>query len=73
MHSFRWWCDLKKVCEDGQGIICFDSNMKWAVGSGDKVKLWEDVWVDNCQLKVRFSRAFNNSLSIDSPLCCFGK
>jgi len=20
-HASRWWCDLNKVCEDGQGII----------------------------------------------------
>ena len=38
-----------------------------------KIKLWEDIWVDNCQLKVRFPRLFNNSLSIDNSLCCFGK
>ena len=29
--------------------------------------------MDNCKLKVRFPRLFNNSLSPDSPLYCFGK
>jgi len=51
-HASRWWCDLNKACEDGQGINWFDSNTDWAVGSGEKIKLREDVWVDNSQLKV---------------------
>ena len=51
----------------------FDSNMKWGVEFGEKVKLWEDVWVDNIKLKARFPRLFNNSLIIDNPLRHFGK
>jgi len=76
-HASRWWFHLNKVCEDEQGINWFDSNMEWAVGSSEKVKLWEDVcvyivWVYNCQLKARFPRLFNNSLIIDNSLCRFG-
>ena len=33
------------------------------IGSGDKVRFWEDVWVGNLNLKTLFLRLFSLSLN----------
>jgi len=38
-----WWRDLSRVCEEGKGEGWFQKYVAWKVGSGDKVKFWEDA------------------------------
>ncbi len=45
--------------------------MVWKVGSGGKVKFWEDEWIANGQLKTRYERIYNNSELKDKPIDCF--
>jgi len=60
-NSSRWWKDLTKVRTSDQDNNWFNSNVAWKVGSGDKIKFWEDEWLDIGQLKERFERLYNNS------------
>jgi len=58
-----WWRDILKVCKEGEGDGWFLNGIGWKVGSKDKVKLWEDVWVENSNLKTRFPKLFSLSLN----------
>jgi len=46
--------------------------MVWKVGSGVKIKFWEDEWIANGQLKVRYERIYNNSELKEKPIDSFG-
>jgi len=71
-HTFRWWSDLAKASLSDQGDNWFSSNMVWKVGSGKKVKFWEDDWLPNGQLKIRYERIYNNSELKDKAIGSFG-
>jgi len=47
--------------------------MVWKVGSGEKVKFWEDEWLANGQLKERYERIYNNSELKDKSIGSFGR
>ena len=34
----------------------------WRIGAGDKVKFWEDVWVDRSNVKTAFPGLYSISL-----------
>ena len=40
----------------------FQEDVGWKLGSGDKVRFWEDVWVRNANLKSLFPRMYSLSL-----------
>ena len=56
-----WWRDLHKVCTEGEGW--FNQQVVWKVGSGDKVRFWEDAWAGNSSFKTLFPRLFSISLN----------
>jgi len=58
-----WWRDLLKVCKEGGGDGWFQEEVGWKLGSGDKVRFWEDVWVGNSNLKSMFPRLYSLSLN----------
>jgi len=58
-----WWRDLHKVCRKGRGAGWFQQQLVWKLGGGDKAKFWEDVWVDNINLKTLYPRLFSLSLN----------
>ena len=60
-NSSRWWNDITKVRTSDQGNNWFNANLVWKVGSGEKIKFWEDEWLDIGQLKERFESLYNNS------------
>jgi len=37
----------------------FEDNYIWEVGNGREIRLWEDKWVGNTTLKVKFLRLFS--------------
>jgi len=45
-----WWRDLSKVCKKGEGDGWFQKSVTWKVGAGDKVRFWEDTWLENNKL-----------------------
>jgi len=57
-HSW-WWRDLSKSRGEGQDGGWFQGAVWWRVGSEDKARLWEDVWVGSCTLKVLYPRMFS--------------
>jgi len=57
-----WWKDLSKASEEGEEEGWFPKHVAWKVGSGDKVRFWEDTWVENKRLKTLFPRLFSVSL-----------
>ena len=67
-----WWNDLSKVSLSDQGDNWVNSNMVWQLGSGDKIKFWEDEWLANGQLKGRYERIYNNSDLKDKTIGKFG-
>ena len=44
-----------KVCKEGVGEGWFLEQVGWNLGSGDKVRFWEDVWVGNSTLKTPYN------------------
>ena len=58
-----WWRDLHKVCTEGEGEGWFNQQVVWKVGSGDKVRFWEDSWAGNISLKTLFPRLYSISLN----------
>ena len=57
-----WWSDLGKVCDEGEGEGWFHNHVAWKVGNGDKIRFWDDAWVDNNKLKFQFPRLYSISL-----------
>jgi len=58
-----WWRDFTKVCSEEVEEGWFQSVIQWKVGSGDKIRFWEDVWLGSNKLSNLFPRLF--SLSMD--------
>jgi len=58
-----WWRDLLKVCREGEGEGWFHKEIGWKLGCGDKIRLWEDVWIGNCNLKTLFPKLYSLSLN----------
>jgi len=48
-------------------------NVILQVGSGSKFKFWEDEWLAYPQLKVSYSRNYNNFMFKDGPVGRFGR
>ncbi|XP_068485032.1 uncharacterized protein [Phaseolus vulgaris] len=71
-YKSRWWNDLSKVNISDQEDNWINSNMVWQLGSGDKIKFWEDEWLANGQLKGRYERIYNNSDLKDKTIENFG-
>ena len=63
-----WWRDLHKVCMEGGGQGCFQAEMGWKLGCGDRVKFWEDVWVGNTNLKSVFPRLYSLSCNLSQTV-----
>ena len=40
-----WWRDLKRALIHSQQGQLIQNGLKWKVGSGDKIKFWEDRWI----------------------------
>jgi len=58
-----WWRDFMSICREGGGEGWFQKEVGWKIGSGDKIRFWEDVWVGNSKLKTLFPRLFSLSLN----------
>ena len=58
-----WWRDLLKVCREGGGVGWFQEQVGWNLGSGDKARFREDVWVGTANLKTLYPRLFSLSLN----------
>ena len=58
-----WWRDLIKVCKEGSGEGWFQKEVHWKIGRGDKVRFWEDVWIDDTSLKSMFQRLYSLSVN----------
>jgi len=54
-----WWRDLSKIC-----CGWFQEGLLWKVGSGDKVRFWEDNWIGGSHiLSSMYPRLY--ALSLD--------
>ena len=43
-------------------IAIIREHVTWRIGARDKVRFWEDVWVDRSNLKTAFPRLYSISL-----------
>ena len=46
----------------------FEDNCTWEVGNGRVIRLWEDKWMGNTNLKVKFPRLFSIYVDMESFL-----
>ncbi|KHN24183.1 hypothetical protein glysoja_042000, partial [Glycine soja] len=54
-----WWQDIMVVTHDHQLLNVLQNETKWRVGSGDKIRFWEDCWnVDGELLKRKYPRLY---------------
>ncbi|RZB79929.1 UDP-galactose/UDP-glucose transporter 5 [Glycine soja] len=57
-----WWQDLMVVTQDQQLNNMMQSGLSWNVGSGDKIKFWEDCWTgEGVALMQKFPRLYQIS------------
>ena len=57
-----WWRDLKMALHHPQQENAFHNGMVWRVGCGDRIKLWEDRWIDGeATLLAKYPRLYLNS------------
>jgi len=61
-HS-RLWKDLDKVCQIGAHESWFNQAVKCELQSRDLVRFWEDKWLDDELLKIKFTRLYFVSLN----------
>ena len=36
----------------------YERGTKWIVGSGTRIRFWDDVWLDNCPLRTMFHKLY---------------
>ena len=54
---------MNKVCGEDEGDGWVQEKIAWKIGSGDKVRLWEDAWVENSyKLSLLYPRLYSVSL-----------
>ena len=57
-----WWQDLMVVTQEQQLNNVMQSGLSWNVGSGDKIKFWEDCWNgEGVALMQKFPRLYQIS------------
>ena len=57
-----WWRDLKFVLHHPIHQNVFQDGIIWKVGSGDKIKFWEDRWLDGeITFLAKYPRLYLNS------------
>ena len=68
----RWWRDLGNICDVSNQNNWFDSRIKWVLGDGKQVRMWEDIWVCNQALKEKFPRTYSLFMCKDSMIVDVG-
>jgi len=70
LNQFRslWWKDLKEVWASKEWGDKFEDRVKWELGNGKGILLWEDIWVGNVALKGKYPRLFSLSINKESLL-----
>ena len=63
-YDSLWWRDLKEVWSLDEWKYKFEDTFSWEVGNGREVRLWEDKWVGNTNLKDAFLRLYTIYSSI---------
>ena len=54
-----WWRDLKIVFQTSQQGEELKKRIQWKLGSGDRIKFWEDEWIDGeASLATKYPRLF---------------
>ena len=57
-----WWRDLKLALHHPQQEMVLHSGVVWKVGCGDRIKFWEDRWIDGeSTLLAKYPRLYLNS------------
>ena len=57
-----WWQDLMTVLQENQLNNALETGSTWKVGSGDKIKFWEDCWSSNgLALMLKYPRLYQIS------------
>ena len=56
-HS-RWWRDLCKICDVDNQNNWFDQRVSWQLGDGRKIRFWDDKWVGDQALKLKYPRLY---------------
>jgi len=68
-----WWTDLRQACGLREGNTWFEESVIWRVGSGNRIKFWEDVWIANRPLKEVYPRLYSNTNIKQGTLVDYGK
>jgi len=54
-----WWRDLKLAFQTSQHGQELKKGIQWRVGSGDRIKFWEDEWIDGeASLVTKYPRLY---------------
>lgn len=54
-----WWRDLKTAFQTSQQGEDLKKGIHWRVGSGDRIKFWEDEWLDEgVSLAAKYPRLY---------------
>ena len=54
-----WWRDLKLAIHNPQYETALQGGIVWKVGNGEKIKFWEDRWLDgDTTLLAKYPRLY---------------
>lgn len=53
-----WWCDLRKICQLDVNSGWMENKLCRKVGNGENIKFWEECWIGQESLKIKFNRIF---------------
>jgi hypothetical protein len=65
-----WWRD---ICRVDSGLGWFSQAATKKVGNGNSTKFWEDVWIGELSLAVKFQRLFGISNQKSALVCEMGR
>ncbi|KAL5122959.1 hypothetical protein HKD37_02G003650 [Glycine soja] len=69
-----WWRDLKRVIHQSHNGKTLHQHIKWKVEAGDKVRFWEDKWINHDQsLAEKYPRLYLNSAHQHQLIGLLGK
>lgn len=71
-HSI-WWRDLNNITNNSSNDNWFWNGVRRIIGNGEKISFWNDNWIGNEPLHLRFSRLFSLSLDKESVVANMGE
>jgi len=58
LHQSWWWRDVCNISEEDKKGSWFNKHVLWKVGDEKVIRLWEDLWLGDAPLKLKYHRLY---------------